>query len=137
MGTIELTYAWSDSRVKTLRECMQRYFLHYYQSWNGWNANAPPEKHAAYMLKNMTNIYMWAGSITHNEIESIVKEIRSDGKCRNLSKAQANIVQAFKTGWVQSKQKRWEKDPKRNVNLAEHYYKEDIDSDKWVNIKNK
>lgn len=137
MGKIEQTFAWSDSRVKTLRECMQRYFFHYYLSWNGWFKNAPPEKRSAYILKNLTNIYMWAGSIAHNEIESIVKEIRSDQKCRNLSQAQANIVQAFKSGWVQSKQKKWEQDPKRNINLAEHYYNEDIDNDKWVNIKNK
>ena len=137
MGKIELTYAWSESRVKCLRECMWRYYLTYFCAWEGWLASAPQEKQRAYMLKNMTNMPMWVGSIVHDIIEDIINTGRSTGEWKTLEQAQHDGVQALRRGWKQSTEKRWQASPKQNINLAEHFYQEEIDKDKLDSFKQK
>lgn len=137
MGNIVQTYAWSNSRVKTLRECAWRYHLTYHTAWDGWLTSAPQEKRRAYMLKNMTNMPMWVGSIVHDIIENIITTGRKTGEWKTLEQAQSDGVQALRKGWKQSKDKRWQGSPKRNINLAEHYYQEKIEPDKLKSYKQK
>lgn len=137
MGKIEQTYAWSNSRVKTLRECMWKYHLAYNVSWEGWLAFAPQEKQRAYMLNKMTNLPMWVGSLVHDIIEEIITTGRKTGEWKTLEQAQHDGVQALRKGWKQSKDKRWQVSPKGNVNLAEHYYQEELDKDKLNSFKQK
>ncbi len=143
MSKIELKYAWSNSRVKILRECMWKYYLMYFYAWEGWLKTASPEKRQAYILKNMTNLLMWIGSVVHDEIELIIKHIKDEidvydiknggsGNIISQDEALNNVVQALRRGWMQSKQKRWEDNPKQNINLAEHYYQQNI-SEKQLN----
>lgn len=137
MGKIEQTYAWSESRVKTLRECMWKYHLHYNVSWEGWLPSAPQEKQRAYMLKNMTNLPMWIGSIVHNIIEEIITIGRNTGQWRTLEQAQHDAIQALRKGWKQSVDKRWQGSPKKNINLAEHFYQEEMEQDRLTSYKQK
>lgn len=134
---IELTYAWSESRVKCLRECMWRYFLTYFQAWEGWLASAPQEKQRAYTLKNMTNMPMWVGSIVHDVIEDVITTGRNTGQWCTLEQAQHAGVQALRKGWKQSVDKRWQGSPKKNINLAEHFYQEEIEKDRLSSFKQK
>lgn len=129
MGKIEQTYAWSESRIKCLRECEWRYHLQYHVAWEGWLASTPQEKRRAYMLKQMTNMPMWIGTIVHDMIEEIITIGRQTGQWKTLEQAQHSGVQALRKGWKQSTTKRWEVSPKQNINLAEHFYQEEIDPD--------
>lgn len=137
MAKLEMTYAWSESRVRCLRECGWKYFLTYIQSWEGWLPSAPQEKQRAYMLKNMTNFPMFIGSAVHNIIEEIITTGRKTGTWKTLEQAQHDSVQALRKGWKQSKDKRWQGSPKRNINLAEHFYQEEIEPDKLASYKQK
>lgn len=137
MAKLEMTYAWSESRVRCLRECSWKYYLTYIQSWEGWLPSAPQERQRAYMLKNMTNLPMWVGSIVHDIIEEIITTGRRTGVWKPLKLAQHDGVQALRKGWKQSKDKRWQGSPKRNTNLAEHYYQEEIEPDKLTLYKQK
>ncbi len=89
------------------------------------------------MLKNMTNMYMWVGSIVHNIIEDIIKTGRQTGEWVTLEQAQTNAIQKLRQGWKQSIEKRWQASPKQNINLAEHFYQEPIDKDKLDMFKQK
>jgi hypothetical protein len=89
------------------------------------------------MLKNMTNMPMFVGSIAHDIIEEIITTGRDTGKWKTLKQAQHDGVQAMRKGWKQSKDKRWQGSPKRNTNLAEHYYQEEIEPDKLASYKSK
>jgi len=129
MAKLEQTYAWSESRVKTLRECRWKYYLTYYLSWEGWLPSAPQEKRRAYMLKNMTNIPMWVGSIVHDTIEYVITKGRDSGEWLKLEEAQAYAIQLLRKGWKQSVDKRWQASAKANVNLYEHFYQEDVSDD--------
>lgn len=137
MSKLVQTYAWSNSRVKCLRECMWRYHLTYHVAWLGWETSAPQEKQRAYTLKNMTNFPMFVGSTVHNIIEEIITTGRKTGNWKTLEQAQHDGVQALRKGWKQSKDKRWQGSPKKNVNLAEHFYQEEIEPDKLVSYKQK
>lgn len=133
---IELKYSWSESRIKTLRECLRKYFLNYYLSWEGWKKDAPLEKRQAYILKNMTNLPMWVGSIVHDIIQKIILNLQ-DGQTISKDHAQNMAIQLLRQGWTQSKNKRWEQDPKRNINLEEHYHNKDISEEKLNEYKEK
>lgn len=137
MGKIELTYAWSNSRVKTFRECMWKYHLMYHVAWNGWLSSAPQECQRAYMLKKMTNLPMFIGSIVHDTIEEVISVGRRTGKWKTLEQAQGDAVQALRKGWKQSSEKRWKNSPSKNVNLAEHFYQEELDPRRLNEFKQK
>jgi len=137
MGKIELTYAWSESRVKCLRECAWKYYLTYFEAWEGWMTSAPQEKRRAYMLKNMTNLPMFVGSIVHDVIEEVITTGKSTGEWKTLEDAQRDAVQALRKGWKQSTEKRWQGSPKQNTNLAEHFYQEELDPDRLKGFKHK
>lgn len=134
---LEQKYAWSNSRIKLLRECMYKYYLTYYQSWNGWRQDSPEECRQAYMIKNMTNMYMFVGSIVHDVIEKIIKEGIETGIHPSVETAEDMVVQKLRRGWIESEQKRWQKNAKQYTNLAEHYYKEELTHDRLQYFKQK
>lgn len=137
MGEIKQTFAWSNSRIKTLRECQWRYHLIYHVAWNGWSISAPQKKRRAYMLKNMTNLPMFIGSVVHDIIEDIITTGRKTGEWRTLEQAQHDGIQALRRGWKQSTDKRWQENSKHNINLAEHFYQEKIGEEKTKSFKQK
>lgn len=137
MGKIIQKYAWSASRVKTMRECMKKYYYTYNLSWGGWQSSAPQERRRAYMLKNLTNLPMFVGSVTHDTIEMIIKEGRKNGVWMSLEDAQKHAIQALRIGWLDSTNKRWQGSPKHHTNLAEHFYDEEIPEEKLKGYKNK
>lgn len=137
MGKIKQTYAWSNSRIKILRECAWRYHLYYNVSWEGWLANAPQEKRRAYMLKNLTNLPMFIGSVVHDIIEEVITIGRETGEWPTLQTSQEKAIQKLRKGWKQSVDKRWEASPKKNINLAEHFHQETIDLERLASYKQK
>lgn len=136
MGKIEQSYAWSNSRIKTFRECAWKYYLTYICAWEGWLASATQEKRRAYMLKKLTNLPMFVGSTVHDIIEEIIQTGRDTGEWKTLEQAQHDGIQALRKGWKQSNNKQWKNSPKK-VNLAEHFYMEELDTDKLAAYKQK
>lgn len=116
-----MSFAWSESRVKTLRNCARKYYYIYFLSNGGWYQNASEESKKAYLLKKMTNIYMYTGTVVHDIIESILK---NTNKSVDLSLTEANAV--FAKGVLQSKNCEWKKSPSKAINLFEHYYKGEL-----------
>jgi hypothetical protein len=89
------------------------------------------------MLKKMTNMPMWVGSIVHDIIEEIITTGRKTEQWKTLEQAQHDGIQALRKGWKQSKDKRWQNNPNKNINLAEHFYQEEIEPDKLASYKQK
>lgn len=121
MADIKLTFAWSNSRMKLFRECPYKYFLNYYLSFEGWLKSSPQRKQQAYLLKQLTNKHMWPGSIVHEVIEHIIKTYKSTGHWLSLQGAKELGINKLRSGWLSSKNKEWENNPK-SVNLFEYYY---------------
>lgn len=134
MAQITNEAQWSESRVKMLRECRRKYYLNYFQSWNGWLNSAPLEKKMAYTLKKMSSIPMWTGSVIHDSIEAGLRIKRSGGTPK-LQDMEDAAIQALRKGWIDSTQKRWEACPSKALNLFEHYYKVEVPQEKVDGIK--
>jgi len=137
MPKIELTYAWSESRVKCLRECAWKYYLTYFLAWEGWLSHVAQEKRQAYTLKKMTNMPMFVGSVVHDIIEEIISNGRSLGKWISLEEAQNKAIQLLRRGWKQSTNKQWQDSPTHFTNLSEHYHNIEIEKDKLSSYKTK
>lgn len=134
MGEIKLKYAWSNSRVNTLRECMYKYYLQYFESWQGWQHSAPDNKKKAYLLKNLTNLPMFAGSVVHEVIEKVLKQFIHQNKWIPIQQAQKMGKNLLNQGWQQSKNQLWKDKVKGNVNLFEHYYNQSISKEQITKI---
>jgi hypothetical protein len=85
----------------------------------------------------MTNMPMWVGSIVHDIIEEIISTGRKTGEWKTLEQAQHSGVQALRKGWKQSVDKRWQTSPKYNINLAEHFYQQEINKEQIEGYKQK
>lgn len=137
MGNIELKAAWSDSAVKTLRTCQRQFYIEKFLAWEGWLHDAPQLKRLAYTLKNMSNLPMWAGAIVHDVCQESLETLRDTGELTPRSEMKEIATQRLRKGWLQSVNKQWHGDPKWNLNLMEHYYGEEIPSDRIDMYKNK
>jgi len=136
MGNLEQTYAWSESRVKTLRECARKYYLNYYLSWEGWLNNAKEEKKLAYRLKNMTTFPMFVGTVVHNVIEEAIKEFRKVGIWPTIEDSKEKVLEQLRKGWTESTKKDWKSNPKK-INFFEHYYNEPPTKERLQGYKDK
>jgi len=133
MRVLKNELTWSFSRDRLFRECKRAYYYHYYASWGGWLKNAESFTRRAYILKNMRNVDAWVGDIVHQVIKWILEsKINPEDSIFQNQKGitcEAAIkkckVMVHKT-WEQSRSKLWEKDPKNNLNLFEHYYSKEL-----------
>jgi hypothetical protein len=115
----ELT--WSASRDNLFHSCERAYYYNYYGSWGGWGRYADKRTRQLYILKNITTLEMWAGSIVHETIaEALNRHARMNDEIR-VGELQARARQKLRSGWVDAVNKTWLKRPK-NTNLHRLYY---------------
>lgn len=136
MAQLELTYTWSASRIKLLRECAYKYFLNYYQSWQGWQKNATREQKEAYLLKNLTNFPMYIGTIVHSVIEDAIKQFKSKNKWPTVEESKTKAIKLLRQGWLESKNQEWKTNAKK-INFFEMYYNQMPDKNKLATFKTK
>jgi len=131
--------SWSHSRHETFQSCLRRYFYHYYGSWGGWSATAPPEQRQLYLLKNLKSRQLWAGGIVHEVVAETLARLRAasgaagpggpesaDGE-RAAEAAVARMRQEFRL----SRSGAYREDPRRIVGLMEHHYQEVVADQVW------
>ncbi|MBN2543092.1 PD-(D/E)XK nuclease family protein [bacterium] len=127
MGTdFKNIFSWSASRNKIFNTCKRYYYYQYYAHWGGWSRDADRFTRKCYMLKNMTNVVMWSGSIVHNVAERTLKYLRN-GKLWDYESVKNYALAQWDSGWKQSKEQTWRYgDYKNNLNLFEHYYGKEL-----------
>lgn len=113
---------WSVSRNRLFRACPRAYYYQYYGAWGGWASDAPGQARLLYTLKQMTSFPLWGGSVVHQVIQEALQQMRESRVLPTLDQLQQRARALLNAGWKQSRDKLWKQDPKRNVNLFEHYY---------------
>ncbi len=115
----ELT--WSVSRDGLFRQCRRAYYYQYYGSWGGWESDASARTRQLYILKNLTSLPMWAGSIVHDTIAQALKRHAqtNEGVAAGALLARARMM--LRQGWIEAVGREWQKSPKK-TNLFELYY---------------
>ena len=132
MKKLKSELTWSFSRDRLFNECPRAYFYHYYASWGGWDAKATPFCRKAYILKNIRSIDVWIGDIVHQVIKWILESRVGDNTTLFKEGRDIPYEQAVKTAknlltktWEQSRSRKWGENIKQNLNLFEHYYKQE------------
>lgn len=136
MTTLKNEFSWSSSRHKTFTECLRKYWYNYYGHWGGWERDADEQTRLIYILKNMTSLPAYLGTVVHEVIELACNEAKAASPTDRLL-AYDRALAKLNKGYTDSKQCRWIDDPKRNVNLAEIYYGSNIPKERFTEIKTK
>ncbi len=130
---IQNVFSWSKSRDEQFRECQRKYFYDKYASWGGWDAKAPREARAAYVLKNLKNRWAWKGETVHHVIENVLKSIRQKSPL-SFETASAQLTDTMRKNYRDSKAKKYREDPKRSLGLFEHEYEKPVSDLVWKKI---
>ena len=124
-------FSWSHSRYGTFNECLRRYYYNYYAYWGGWDAQVDPLTRKLYILKNLKNRYLWAGSVVHDEVAGILERVKAGLPLPNADEAAQKAVARMRIEFRQSRDGDYMQDPKRKLGLIEHHYQESVDDEVW------
>jgi hypothetical protein len=113
--------SWSVSRDQLFHDCRRAYYYQYYGAWGGWERDAPPAVRRLYILKNLTNLPMWAGSIVHQIVAEALNRFAQKQAPIRAGELQARAQQKLRAGWLEAVNREWLVSPKK-TNLAELYY---------------
>lgn len=112
-------FAFSFSTWKTFNRCPRAWWISKVLFWGGWNRDDVPRPvRLAYGLTKMQTAYSLAGSVVHALAEQVVR----DPGARTTEQLMAAFELRFAAGVAESARGDWRTDPKRRVNLFEHYY---------------
>lgn len=115
-------FSWSFTRQSAFEACKRRYYYRYYGQWGGWKSEAAAEAQLCYRLGKMKNLPMLTGTIVHEQIGALLKSIRQ-GRAYSLEQLKMGAAGKLALAIRESQERRWLRDPKRNTNLFEHYYR--------------
>jgi hypothetical protein len=121
MAGLKNELRWSHSRQRDWDTCRRVYFWAKYAHWGGWKRDADERTRTCYTLTKMMNLPMFAGHVVHAVIEKVLKDLRA-GHTRSIEEWVNEGRRLLNEGWLASRQGKWRQDPKRNVNLFEHFH---------------
>lgn len=121
MSRLANEFSWSVSRAQLFEECRRAYYYQYYGSWGGWEIGADERVRHIYLLKNLRNLNMWAGSIVHEVIAEALNRFARSSHPVQAGELQARARQKLRDGWVEAVSGKWRQAPKK-TNLFELYY---------------
>ncbi len=130
-GGLRNEFSWSHSRFETFRECLRRYYYHYYAYWGGWSPDADPLARRLYILRNLKNRYLWAGAIVHDAVAGILERVRARLPEPDPTEAADQALQRMRAEFRQSRDGAYLQDPKRATGLVEHHYREAVSDEEW------
>lgn len=119
MAGIRNELRWSKSRGGVFHECLRKYFLRYYHSWEGWKASAPEPVRKAYILSKMMSMATLAGQAVHR---SIARHLNGLKRGQTLPLDPEGAVGWMRRVWKDTAGQLYLKNPKRHPPLLEVYY---------------
>jgi hypothetical protein len=138
MAEFKNEFSWSTSRDALFEECKRKYYYNYYGSWGGWErGKADDVTRTLYVLKQLKSRWQWKGTIVHNEIARILKQLVSTGKLTPIEASLSRVTDLMREEFRYSRDgSYWEKDGGlRDVtSLFEHEYKVSIPDEDWKKI---
>ncbi|NMP09228.1 PD-(D/E)XK nuclease family protein [Paenibacillus polymyxa] len=131
------SWSYSQSRAQTFDECLRKYYYHYYGSHNGWNsAQGTEEQVTLYRLKQLSNLYILFGNITHQMCESVIRGWMEKGAVPRTAFLETAMKSMLNDSYKESLHRElWLQDPKNRVMLAEIYYDDEVLPERIARIK--
>ncbi len=130
--TLTNDFSWSKSRHEKFSDCLRAYYLYYYRSWGGWEAEAPKDVRELYVLKKLNNRYTWAGSVVHECVRDVLLDWRA-GRSVELADVEARARKLMQDDFRHSAKKAYwtQKYRKSFTGLVEHEYGEPVPDEAW------
>lgn len=129
MTLFENEFSWSVSRDVVFKTCRRKYFYQYYGSWGGWSFDAENRTRTIYILKQLKNRQMWAGSKVHEAIENILIKLQ-DGVRIDENEVIEDTLGLMREEFKSSLAKRYLIEPKTCA-LFEHEYEVPVSDIEW------
>ncbi len=130
MTTFKNEFSWSVSRDDTFRKCRRMYYFQYYGFWGGWDFAADNRIRTIYILKQLQNRQMWAGSKVHECIENTLNEIKTGIEKIDSEQKIETTLNLMRKEFLSSKNKKYITDPKTCA-LLEHEYGLEVTETEW------
>ncbi len=135
-GKFKNQFSWSYSRGAKYRRCPRAYYYHYYAAWEGWLPHAPPPVQRAYLLKNLTNISAWVGTVVHESIKFAMARLKV-----GQSVADSNLIRQMRrriqADFNNSHSGRYRQKPNQITGLQEHYYKTQLPKNTLTEVQSR
>ena len=129
-GDLKNEFSWSYSRAAKYQQCPRAYYYHYYAAWEGWQPNAPAPVQRAYLLKNLTDLGRWTGSLVHEAIKFALARLRAGQPV-----VEADLVRQMRAraqaDFADSRSGRYRRRPNQLTGFQEHYYQTDLPQTAW------
>lgn len=130
MTEIRNEFSWSKSRNEVFETCPRQYYFNYYAYWGGWEKGAPKRTRQIYILKNLKNRYMWAGSRVHDCIKHTLKNLQRDISVLDANDIIEITIKKMREDFRSSRKKRY-LDHSKTCALFEHEYDVKLADAQW------
>jgi hypothetical protein len=123
-------FSWSYSRAAKYRQCPRAYYYHYYAAWEGWQPDAPEPVRRAYLLKNLTDLSRWVGTLVHDSLKFALARLKAgqpvtEGALLKRMRARAQA------DFDNSHSGRYRQQPNQLTGFQEHYYQINLAPSAW------
>ncbi|MCB0168549.1 MAG: PD-(D/E)XK nuclease family protein [Anaerolineae bacterium] len=130
LGQLANDFSWSYSRSARYRFCARAYYYHYYAAWEGWQPEAPPPVRTAYLLKNLTDLPRWVGTLVHDSLRFALARLKA-GRLVSRDDLVGQMHRRAQADFESSQSGRYQQQPNALVGFQEHYYKIPLDKSTW------
>jgi hypothetical protein len=129
-GDLKNEVSWSYSRAAKYSVCPRAYYYHYYAAWEGWLPTSPAPVQRAYLLKNLTDLPRWIGTLVHDSIKFALARLKAGQPVVGADLLKQMRVRA-KADVENSRSGRYRQQPQPITGFQEHYYQPDYLSSAW------
>ena len=130
MSAIKNEFSWSVTRDRVFQTCPRQYYFNYYGYWGGWEIEASERTRQIYILKNLKNRYMWAGSKVHDCIKHTLTNLQRGITVLDVDQIISITLNQMREEFRSSREKRYLAHPKTCA-LFEHEYEVPISDYDW------
>jgi hypothetical protein len=129
-GDLKNEFSWSYSRAAKYRQCPRAYYYHYYAAWEGWQKDAPAPVQRAYLLKNLTDLSRWTGTLVHESIRFALTRLKA-GQSITEAKLLKQMRSRAQADFTDSQSERYRQKPNQLTGFQEHYYQTNLPKSEW------
>ena len=129
MTIYENEFSWSVSRDAVFRKCRRKYYYQYYGSWGGWSLDAADKTRIIYVLKQLKNRQMWAGTKVHEAIALALMSLQDSVRIDENKLIEDTLI-LMREEFKSSLAKMYQIEPK-SCALFEHEYEVPVSDIEW------
>ncbi len=129
-GKFKNDFSWSYSRSAKYKQCPRAYYYHYYAAWEGWEQNAPQPVRKAYLLKNLTDLPRWRGTLVHETLKFAMARLKA-GHPVDKAGLFEQLRRRARADIADSQSGRYRQSPNKVTGFKEHYYKTNTPPADW------